>query len=292
MSKCLICSSENVENLQSGVSDFLKQRMFEGKNIQTNAVHCKNCHFTYYNLRPSNEEIKRLYNNYRGISYQKERQQFESWYTPEINEMIGNGIVEIESRRKNLEAIFVKYINIDNISTVLDYGGDRGQHIPPVLNNKRRYVYEISGVKPIPGVYSLTNLSNKKNYFDIVLCCNVLEHVINPADILTDIKNVIKNKGYLYLELPYDNPLFNSKLDFFHFLFNKYFSWKDIAKQVIKMLKTKGFKPMHEHINFFSPESLEILLKNNNFEILYNKITKLNFGWTKSKIICTLARLK
>lgn len=292
MPKCLICNSENVENLESGVSDFLKQRMFEGRDVQTNAVHCKNCNFTYYNLRPNNEEIKRLYNNYRDSSYQKERQHFESWYTPEINEIIGKGIIEIESRKKNIEEIFSKYINISNISTVLDYGGDKGQHIPPILKEKERYVYEISGVKPVPGVHNLTNLSDKQNYFDIVLCSNVLEHVVSPADILADIKNLMKKKGYLYIELPYDNPLFGSITDSFHFLFNKYFSWKDIAKQAFKMLRTKGFKPMHEHINFFSPESLEILLSNNNFEILYNKVTELNFGWTKAKIICTLARLK
>jgi len=102
----------------------------------------------------------------------------------------------------------------------------------------------------------------------------------------------MKKSGYLYIELPYDNPLLNSKIDLFYFLFNKYFSWKDIAKYALKTLKTKGFKPMHEHINFFSPENLEILLNNNNFEILYNKVTRLDFGWIKGKNICALARLK
>ena len=292
MNKCFICNSNNVENLKSSVSDFLKMRMYEGKNVPTNVIHCNDCDFTYYTLRPNEEEIKRLYNNYRNSTYQKERQCFESWYTPIINEMIGNGTVEIESRRKNSEEIFAKYINIDMISTVLDYGGDRGQHIPPILNGKKRYVYEISGVRTVPGVYNLTNIADKQNYFDVVLCCNVLEHVVNPAQILTDISNVMKRKGYLYIEVPFDNPLFSSKLDSVHFLFNKYFSWKDIIKQFFKMLRVKGFKPMHEHINFFSQKSLEILLKNNSFDILHNQIYKLNFGWTRPKIISVLARLK
>ncbi len=191
-----------------------------------------------------------------------------------------------------MEEIFTKYIDVSKVTTVLDYGGDKGQHIPPVFKNKKRYVYEISGVKAIPGVYNLKDLSGKQNYFDVILCCHVLEHVVNPAQILENIMEVMKRKGYLYIEVPFDNPLFSSKLDSLQFLFNKYFSWKDIIKQALKMLKTKGFKPMHEHINFFSPNSLEIFLKNNNFEILYNRITKLNFGWTKAKIICTLARLK
>ncbi|MBQ2313115.1 MAG: hypothetical protein II183_03015, partial [Elusimicrobiaceae bacterium] len=138
MSKCIICNSENVENLKSSISDFLKKRMFEKKDIKTDAIHCKNCNFTYYNLRPSDAEIKRLYNNYRDCAYQQERQQFETWYTPEINEMIRNGPVEIESRKKNSEEIFAKYVDTDKVTTLLDYGGDRGQHIPSIFKNKKR----------------------------------------------------------------------------------------------------------------------------------------------------------
>ena len=55
----------------------------------------------------------------------------------------------------------------------------------------------------------------EKNKFDIVICLSVIEHLTDPNLFLSEIKRVLKNNGYLYIETPnwiysknifYDDP--------------------------------------------------------------------------------------
>jgi SAM-dependent methyltransferase len=51
----------------------------------------------------------------------------------------------------------------------------------------------------------LTKDSNPlpKNYFDLVVCCSVMEHVPNPWDMARCIGNLVKPGGKLYISVPW-----------------------------------------------------------------------------------------
>ena len=48
---------------------------------------------------------------------------------------------------------------------------------------------------------------------------------------------------------------------------------------------------MHEHINYFTPKSLRILLKKQGFDIVAEEIVWVDSKWRKQKVMCILAKL-
>lgn len=75
-------------------------------------------------------------------------------------------------------------------------------------------------------------------HYDLIVCRHVLEHIPYPSDVLTEIHQCMKDETLLYVEVPHEAVMAQS-LD----------------------VKASDKKHWHEHINFFSIKSLEILLK-------------------------------
>ena len=292
LKKCLICDSENVEVRESEVRKFLVERMFEFNEQENYLIHCKYCGFAFYSLRPTEEQLNKFYQGYRNDEYQKQRQKFECWYTKEINEAIGKTKEEIENRQILLENILIENMNINEIKSVLDYGGDKGQLISGIFNNSVKYVYDISQVEAVPNVTALNTITAvAERKYDFIMSTHVLEHVCYPDKIIKEIQNLLAKDGYFYLELPLDSPFYKNPFAAFQFLFNKYFPLKTIWKHYWYLKKYKKFVPMHEHINYFTPESVKYMLEQNGFEVVYSEVLDLNVGWSKGKAISTLARL-
>lgn len=290
---CLICENSNTETYDAMFCDFISERVFEGKNQQFNMIKCPECGFSYYEYRFNEEEVKKLYSNYRDENYQKQRQKHECWYTKEINEQIGKNPTEIKNRNENLTKILEKNLNPSKIKTVLDFGGDKGQFIPEVLIDAYKFVYDISGIETVEGTSPLSSLDDcKKNNYDLILCSHVLEHVTNPNEILNDIKSLMKKGQYLYVELPFDSPFYKKPFSNLQFLLNKYYNWGNLIKHFINSKKYGHKHLMSEHINYFTPESISILFKSKGFKILSNDVKTINASWNKSKMICVLGILE
>ena len=266
--ECLICGSNNNTVKQAVISDFLLERIWDNeKNRRTELIFCGDCGFAFYSLRPTDEEMSRLYSGYRNEQYQEQRQKFESWYTKEINNC-KEDMEAYESRQGHMKNIIQKNaIDVSAIQSVLDYGGDTGLNIPLVFDNAEKYVFDISGVKPEPGVTGIADLDElKKKKYDYIMNTAVLEHVSDPYKILTNISEILGNGGLVYLEVPFDSPFYKKKSDNLQFLFNKKFSKTAIFKQFLRTLKNPYI--MHEHINFFTPRSFEIMVRNAGWEII------------------------
>ncbi len=289
MHECLICKSKNTVSNKTKVSKFLCSRMLDGKQKDTYLIYCKDCGFSYYDFRPSDEEMKKFYLGYRNEEYQKQRQASECWYTPQINELIGKNTTEAKNREKNLTEIINKCVDLNKITNVLDYGGDMGQHIPHIFSDKKKYVFDISEVEPVEGVTALKDFS-KINGFDFIMCSGLLEHISNPVEITERIISLMNKGGYLYVEIPFDSPFYTKKTDSLQFLFNKYYSLKNIIQYYIETKKENIIKPMHEHINFFTLQAVNKLLSDLGLEIVYSDMKKIDFKWCKGKTISVLAR--
>ena len=103
------------------------------------------------------------------------------------------------------------------------------------------------------------------NYFDLITLNKVIEHVSNPAKFLKDHIFYLKNKGYLYLEVPdvdarYDKDGYNRE-EFFI-----------------------------EHHHGFSMTSLILMLNKLNLKIV--KIEKIREPSSKYTIYCFAQKIK
>ncbi len=222
---CIICGGTCIES-RAHFAPFIAEREFLGCPPETKLVTCKNCGFSYSFYRPSDEEMERLYVGYRNEEYYTMRHKYEPHYTRDENERCGKSEY-ILLRQKGLQEFVSEYIS--GVETVLDYGGDKGEFIPEQFSGAKKYVFEISGVKPCDGVKNIRHLVDLLNrQFDFVMCCHLLEHVANPIEIGMNLERCTAQCGYIYVEVPYET---------------KFLRYSDYA--------------FHEHINFFTEEALE-----------------------------------
>lgn len=154
---------------------------------------------------------------------------------------------------------------------VLDIGCHSGTFTIRILKKiKSREIYgvDISPAainlikKRIPyGHFEVANaesLPYKNHFFDAVYCLEVLEHVDNPADVLSEIKRVLKKDGYTVLLVPTDNKLF--KIVWFLWTF-MYPVWR------------------HAHVQSFTHQSLENIAQKAGLKI--SKTKTFNLGMLK-----------
>jgi hypothetical protein len=193
-------------------------------NVSASLAHCKNCDFYFSPQRFDDNEIERLYQGYRNTDYNSMRQECEPNYQGELYSS------EYVNQRKEFINVLINK-HTTNLRSILDYGGDDGAYIPDV---PIKFVYDVSGVEPKAGVNKHSLDSDSK--YDLVMNCQVLEHVPNIDKLVDQLKKCTKE--YLYIEVPaYRNPPLDNMI-------------------------------IGEHINFFRQSSLHALLNKHNIKII------------------------
>lgn len=291
---CMICDSSNIDCVDTILSGFLADRIYGKKNgerIPVKLCHCQKCGFAFYDNRLSPEEAGKLYEGYRSEQYQKTRQLYDIWYTPQINKAIGQD-KELENRGKYLSGILSEYIP-KKIDAALDFGGDKGQFFPFLPAIPHKYVYDISGVKTIDNVIGFSSIEEaKKRPYDFIMCNHTLEHIGNFYEILSQMKALGCADTVFYFEVPFDSPFYHSFAENFRFLINPYFSFATILKHFIHTKKLHAFAPMTEHINYFTPDSFNVMLKKSGFDILHFQTGKIDSGWNITNVLSAICRIK
>lgn len=98
----------------------------------------------------------------------------------------------------------------------------------------------------------------KTNTFEAVFCLEMLEHVDDPISVISEIKRVLKPKGYGVILVPSDNRLFK----IVWFLWTMYYSvWR------------------HAHVQSFQNKDLEKIIKKTGLKLKLSKT--FNFGMLK-----------
>ena len=258
---------------------------------------CANCGHRNYSMSYTQDECKKIYGNYREISYFSIRNKHEPWYSQKVNSGIGNDPIEVESRRLHLEK-FLGEDKLGEIVSALDWGGDKGQFMPPGIPN--RYVYEISNVKMIDGVTRIGALDSLRDLkIDLTLNCHVLEHYPEPIHAISELGS--SNAKWYYFEVPFESYRIPN-----HYRGRKY---KSYLKLIVKNKLTlrlidfyttafriffKGAPPLgaikqHEHIQFFTEKSLRCLIQKSGYTVLKTKIYSINSRSGLSRAISCLA---
>jgi SAM-dependent methyltransferase len=270
----------------------LAERIWEKEPWEIKYCHCRVCGFTYFNPQPDPEELKRYYFGYRSSEFQKMRQKHEPIYTEEFNSGFDSP-KEIRLRKNLLREYLKLEINISDIKTVLDYGGDRGQFIIDELRNAKRYVYDISGATTEPGIEYLHSIEKcKEMRYDLIMCCHVLEHVPDPLRILRQIVDLADTNTIIYIELPYDGHFedISSSMRLKVVLFGMKIVGPVIVDKVFRLLSVKI--KMTEHINFFNGRSLQKMMEISNLNVLRLDVPSAMIGSSPTRILRCLARKK
>ncbi len=103
-------------------------------------------------------------------------------------------------------------------------------------------------------VSDITSIPVSDNAFDVVMCIEVLEHVPNPVDALTELNRVLKPGGKLILTAPFASLTHYSP---YHYAtgFNRYF--------------------YEHHLKELNHKSVEITANGNYFEFLAQEVRRI-----------------
>lgn len=100
----------------------------------------------------------------------------------------------------------------------------------------------------------------KNNSFDLVICTETLEHVIDPKGALLEMRRVLKNTGYAIISMDSGSILFRWV----------WYFWT----------KTKGRVWQNAHLHEFNAQILEDLIKNSGLKIKKRNYSHLGMAVT------------
>lgn len=281
--RCLACDAQELNFRVAITAPFVAARVLHGPPAVCRLAKCHNCGLIFFEDRFDDAESSRLYADYRAEAYYQERHHWEPWYTRSYNSGLG-GADEMLARREIYANCVSAYASEAGIESVLDYGGDRGQ-LMQSGPGQNLFVFDISGVEPEPGVISLTAASLAGKTFDLVLLCEVLEHVSAPLHLLYDALNHVKPGGLLYLTLPNAEFPFNDipagpwYTNYLKLLLKSRWLtlvadfWSTCFRVKFRRVPFLAFVKMHEHVNFFDADSLIKLLHRAGLEILVCEVS-------------------
>lgn len=252
---CPCCDSTNLVAGPLHIPAFFIERMLNMvmlDRIGARAIQCLDCHFVCSEFRYTDEQMQRYYHEYMQMESGNDR-KYGNYVFHRIRAEGTDwtsllGLYKqpwwINARKEAIVNVLKsKNINLSNITSVLDFGGDLGQYIPDEFNHARRHVVEIEDRNFVKGVTAVSS-PDDCDPVDLVLCCHTLEHVSWPNDLVVEMKRYLKPGGLLYIEVPDETEVVNNSST------------------------DKTTLTMHEHINIFWSQSLVALVERNGFEVV------------------------
>jgi hypothetical protein len=227
-----------------------------------NTLQCISCGALFLDIRFSDMEMSALYAGYRNEEYTRLRDFYEPGYKKTNEHYSGRS-----SYIGQIEEFLSSFI--PEAPFILDWGGDDGINTPLKETAGAVHIYDISNKPALPGTLAVDLAMVKCNKYDLIICSNVFEHIPYPKDMLTEIVSVMNKETLFYLEVPYEE------------LMRTHARSKDIHT-----LK----RHWHEHINFFSEESLLIMLEQAGLQVLEMKIIPVSLGWRDTCVFALVCR--
>jgi hypothetical protein len=247
------------------VSPWIRSLGVHGKRI-SKYMFCKNCVSGFFDYRYSDNEMSKIYKNYRGENYLNTRYRWEPWYNKAFNEE-HDSPEYISMRKESLHKFLINFLPV-SLKTVIDIGGDRGQYIPN-FGQAESYVIESSSKKLASGVKRLASLAEISRC-DLLIYSHVLEHVANPR---REVQTLLQYCEYLYVEVPFGVPTISKyRTSKSRFLLKLFAScapvlWRKFSKPSTGRKSQQGVLVQSEHINFFSENSFRELADSLNLEV-------------------------
>jgi hypothetical protein len=263
VSHCVICEGALVPLKRALVAPFLAERIWKRAPFCVSLVRCVACGFLFYNPRLDDKDLRHLYSEYRSESYQRMRFSSEPWYTKRFNHDLASA-KSYENRRARISPILKRHLGTRRIARILDHGGDRGDLVVNLIDGADAFVYDISGMPPATGVTATDDPVGC--HADLIVNSNVLEHVGFPRPLVAGIVNATTDGGLAFLEVPCEHP----------------FGLPRIARRIAQIglmaithprltpsiIRPASLYMMHEHINYFSEQTLNLLFERSGGKIV------------------------
>lgn len=227
-----------------------------------NSLQCRECGTVFLDYRFTDEQMAALYSGYRDAAYTLQRDRYEAGYA--------NTIAADYAHRHAYIAGVEAWLapRLPECPRVLDWGGGDGANTP-FLGKGTIHVYDISDVPVVAGAEQVElDLVGQCDY-DVVTCCQVLEHVPSPLDLVGKIALRLSQRTLLYIEVPHEQ------------LIREHPGNRDLAK-----LK----RHWHEHVNFFTETGLRRLLDRAGLLLVDVHYLPIDNGVRTGEIIGLLAR--
>ena len=234
-------------------------------NIEQNTATCKKCNQHYQILNdvfvcmPNKTATIKIKNEIRNIIVKDHEKQGSA--SEEIYDNLAKNYPENIIVFKNIEGLLrrefiVKRFLTKEKGTLLDFGCNDGHYLF-LYKNGKQYGLDIAKtfldkiVNEHPEIICVQNngkvLPFKENFFDLILCTEVLEHIDFPLELLKEFYKVLKKGGKICITTPNH---FDER--------NVYVEWGDIYQQF-------GVKLEKLYHTSYKPYELNILLKEVGF---------------------------
>jgi len=121
-----------------------------------------------------------------------------------------------QARKKIIDQI-ISSINFKKKKNILDFGSGSGVNLDMLrkhglvdIHEQNKYARAvIKKERKIKNLYS--TLKIKKNFYDLILLADVIEHVKQPKELLKDLKKFLKKDGHILITVPAYQFLFSKK---------------------------------------------------------------------------------
>ncbi|MFO0752770.1 MAG: class I SAM-dependent methyltransferase [Thermodesulfovibrionales bacterium] len=196
--KCIVCGSDKRSMLLEfqEINTYCSKHLSEKSGMTITYMICTECGFVYQDPLPDKKDLDLLYSEkYRPVLdfgfFEQQAASFENRAYPWITE--------------NIPATGTR--------TVLDIGCGSGSFLVPFRNhgwktygieptqNISEAAREHFGLEITTGYYTPSSFPDTK--YNLIVLSHVIEHVLDPAALLEDIKsNMDEREGYLYIGAP------------------------------------------------------------------------------------------
>lgn len=284
--KCLICGNK-CKFLGYGVIAPWISELTKNSSNFTQLLQCLSCSFTFFSHRYNDSELKCIYSKYRSDEYFKIRNYWEFWYTKRENQHYLDEKYIIKRKENILKILNEFKIKYSPRFCFVDYGGDHGQFIPntPLKN----YVIEFNTIPQTQNVYFVQNFEEIRDPILVIVNRHVLEHVVNPVNLLKLFKKNLhpkqdkirkRFKSIVITELPIDmykvSKFARTTLYFYYLnfllrhdiLFKSLDFISGVFRQFFNYLPPFGIIKQSEHINYFNETSIKKIFETSGLNIV------------------------
>ena len=213
---------------------------------------CNCCGHLFSSYRFDDEEMTRLYKDYRGADYCLLRDHYEPGYVAQNAALCASGF-----SRESIEAFLSPLLKTIK-PRILDWGGDTGLNTPFVDRAELIHIFEPSGILPeVPCAINVAEPNDFLPSYDLLVLSNVLEHMPWPIATLEMLVKRMNFNSVLFIEVPFES--IQCEIE------------EDRTKRPLKF-------HWHEHVNFFSQLSMSMLLKACGLKIVGSETQAVDRG--------------
>jgi 2-polyprenyl-3-methyl-5-hydroxy-6-metoxy-1,4-benzoquinol methylase len=237
LSNCIGCGGHRLKTLLPATERIIFVTDGTEMTVQVGVAGCTDCGFIFLNPRMGHKALELYYSKQSRLPRKdidpespfSRLMAIQSDYIKSHKDLTPNAsVLEVGCA----EGFFLNYLNRMVVGGLQIFGSEPS----------RRYAEFASSLMPQANIYEVPfeRAPLKHGGFDFIIARHVLEHLSNPLESLGRMRSLVTPEGAIYIEVPDTASITPAISDFFH----------------------------HEHLSYFTEETLTAILARNNLRLL------------------------